>query len=81
MERRADAGSAAEPPELWWHGIRIGRKRRLGPAGGWNPRVGIERGRRGAGRKQGRGDLMRKGLSVEVSSSSISRGERERSLT
>lgn len=40
VERRADAGPAAEGPELWWHGI--GRKGRLELARGWNPRVGIE---------------------------------------
>lgn len=39
VERRADAGPAAEGPELWWHGI--GRKGRLELAKGWNPRIGM----------------------------------------
>jgi hypothetical protein len=81
VERRADAGPAAEPPKLWWHEVRIEIVRRLERRGRWKPRVGIERGRRRAGRNEGRGGLMGKGRRIEVSSSSMSRGDRERSLT
>lgn len=82
VERRADAGSAAESPELWWHGIRIGIEimRRLKRVDKWDPRVGNERGRKLV-RIVERGELIGKGLRIVVSSSSISRGERERSLT